>query len=223
MLLDSSDAFNSIHRCSIHGALLNYLPELMPYFQSTYCTNSDFHFADSILNSSSSVKQEDPLGPLLFCLAIHPILLQIQEMFPSLKMIAFMEDVLLIGDLKIVRKATVCFKELFNNIGIRVDLLKCVFLSNSPVSTIVDGIEVQAMLYSTNVIRHFEFSERFADWGDLLMTTQSSTVFSLNEEISKIYVEKWSRCFPQLFNANNPEKTLLNLKYTLGTLQKRLT
>ncbi|KAL0216559.1 hypothetical protein P9112_008743 [Eukaryota sp. TZLM1-RC] len=32
----------------------------------------------------------------------------------------------------------------------------------------------------------FEFSERFADWEDSLMTTQSSTVFALNEEISKI-------------------------------------
>ncbi|KAL0224480.1 hypothetical protein P9112_003870 [Eukaryota sp. TZLM1-RC] len=36
----------------------------------------------------------------------------------------------------------------------------------------------------------FEFSERFADWEDLLMTTQSSTVFALNEEISKIDAEK---------------------------------
>ncbi|KAL0208529.1 hypothetical protein P9112_011116 [Eukaryota sp. TZLM1-RC] len=69
----------------------------------------------------------------------------------------------------------------------------------------------------------FEFSERFADWEGLLMTTQSSTVFALNEEISKIDVEKWGRCFPQSFNGNIPEKNVLNLKYTLRTLQKRLT
>ncbi|KAL0207705.1 hypothetical protein P9112_012333 [Eukaryota sp. TZLM1-RC] len=68
----------------------------------------------------------------------------------------------------------------------------------------------------------FEFSERFADW-DLLMTTQSSTDFALNEEISTIDVEKWGRCFPQSFNGNIPEKNVLNLKYTLRTLQKRLT
>ncbi|KAL0216658.1 hypothetical protein P9112_008842 [Eukaryota sp. TZLM1-RC] len=36
----------------------------------------------------------------------------------------------------------------------------------------------------------FEFSERFADWDDLLMTRQSSTVFALNEKISTIDVEK---------------------------------
>ncbi|KAL0208971.1 hypothetical protein P9112_011558 [Eukaryota sp. TZLM1-RC] len=69
----------------------------------------------------------------------------------------------------------------------------------------------------------FEFSERFADWEDLLMTTQSSTVFALNEEISKIDAEKWGRCFPQSFNGNIPEKNVLNLRYTLRTLQKRLT
>ncbi|KAL0210915.1 hypothetical protein P9112_009213 [Eukaryota sp. TZLM1-RC] len=256
-----------------------------------------------------------------------------------------MDDVVLIGDLNIVKQATVCFKELFTKIGLRLNLLKCVLLSNSPVPTIVDGIEIQAKLYSIDAIRHLgsflgnndeiteklfeknsisykidrmmtldinrhikftiirlcfssnfnhifrstnplvtrplvqkfnelrvevlsqllgckmfqipghaylsphygglwwtkasiltscafvggcrnaiiEFSERFADWEDLLMTTQSFTVFALNEEISKIDVEKWSRCFPQSFNDNIPEKNVLNLKYTLRTLQKRLT
>ncbi|KAL0207398.1 hypothetical protein P9112_012026 [Eukaryota sp. TZLM1-RC] len=79
----------------------------------------------------------------------------------------------------------------------------------------------KAFILTSNAI--FEFSERFADWKDLLMTTQSSTVSALNEEISTIDVEKWSRCFPQSFNDNIPEKNLLNLKYTLRSLQKRLT
>ncbi|KAL0207863.1 hypothetical protein P9112_010450 [Eukaryota sp. TZLM1-RC] len=72
-----------------------------------------------------------------------------------------------------------------------------------------------------NVI--FEFSETFADWEDLLMTTQSSTVFALNEEISKINAEKWGPCFPHSINGNIPEQNVLNLKYTLRTLQKRWT
>ncbi|KAL0208970.1 hypothetical protein P9112_011557, partial [Eukaryota sp. TZLM1-RC] len=49
-------------------------------------------------------------------------------------------------------------------------------------------------------------------WEDLLMTTQSSTVFALNEEISKIDIEKWSRCFPQSLNGNIPEKHFSNIK-----------
>ncbi|KAL0204712.1 hypothetical protein P9112_000019 [Eukaryota sp. TZLM1-RC] len=39
----------------------------------------------------------------------------------------------------------------------------------------------------------------------------------------KFDVEKWSRCVPQSFNGNIPEKNLLNKDYTLRTLQKRLT
>ncbi|KAL0222679.1 hypothetical protein P9112_002069 [Eukaryota sp. TZLM1-RC] len=154
MSMDFSNAFNSPSRRSIHGALLQYMPELMPYFQLTYSTYSNLHFGNCILSSSSGVKQGDPLEPLFFCLAIHPILLQIQEMFPSLKMIAYMNDVVLIGDLNIVKQATVCFKELFTKIGLRLNLLKCVLLLNSPVSTIVDGIEIQAKLYSIDAIRH---------------------------------------------------------------------
>ncbi|KAL0223762.1 hypothetical protein P9112_003152 [Eukaryota sp. TZLM1-RC] len=42
----------------------------------------------------------------------------------------------------------------------------------------------------------FEFSERFADWEDLLMTTQSSTVFALNEEISRIDEKNGVDVFP---------------------------
>ncbi|KAL0208631.1 hypothetical protein P9112_011218 [Eukaryota sp. TZLM1-RC] len=154
MSLDFSTAFNSLSRCSIHGALLKYMPELIPYFQSTYSTNSNLHFGNFILSSSSGVNQGDPLGPLLFCLAIHPILLQIQEVLPSLKMIAYMDDVVLIGDLNIVKKATVCFQELFTKIGLRLNLLKCVLLSNSPVSTIVDVVKIEAKLYSIDAIGH---------------------------------------------------------------------
>ncbi|KAL0208761.1 hypothetical protein P9112_011348 [Eukaryota sp. TZLM1-RC] len=126
----------------------------MPNFQSTYSTNANLHFGNSILKSSRCVNQGDPLGALLFCLAIHPILLQIQEMFPSLKMIAYMDVVVFIGDLKIARDATVCFKAIFNKIGLQLNLLKCVLLSNAPVSTIVNGIEIQAKLYPIDAIRH---------------------------------------------------------------------
>ncbi|KAL0214592.1 hypothetical protein P9112_006776 [Eukaryota sp. TZLM1-RC] len=65
-----------------------------------------------------------------------------------------MDDVVLIGDLKIVKKATVCFKDLFNKIGLQFNLLKCVLLPNFSVSTIVDGIEIQAKLYSIDAICH---------------------------------------------------------------------
>ncbi|KAL0215219.1 hypothetical protein P9112_013654 [Eukaryota sp. TZLM1-RC] len=56
MSLDFSNAFNSLSRRSIHGALLQYMPELIPYFQSTYCTYSNLHFGNNILISSSGVK-----------------------------------------------------------------------------------------------------------------------------------------------------------------------
>ncbi|KAL0215350.1 hypothetical protein P9112_007534 [Eukaryota sp. TZLM1-RC] len=140
MSLDFSYAFNSLSRCSNYGALLQYMPELMPDFQSTYITNSNLHFGNSILSSSSDVKQGDPLGPLLFCLAIHPILLQIQEMFPSLKMIAYMDDVVLIGDLNIVKKA-IFFKNYLPKLA-------------SDLIYLIDDIEIQAKLYSIDDIRH---------------------------------------------------------------------
>ncbi|KAL0226295.1 hypothetical protein P9112_013619 [Eukaryota sp. TZLM1-RC] len=77
MSLDFSNAFNSLSRRSIHGALLQYMSELIPYFQSTYCTYSNLHFGNNILSSSSGVKQGDPLGPLLFFPNCSPYLYEL--------------------------------------------------------------------------------------------------------------------------------------------------
>ncbi|KAL0207742.1 hypothetical protein P9112_012370 [Eukaryota sp. TZLM1-RC] len=107
--------------------------------------------------------------------------------------------------------------EVFLFLGNNDEITKKLF---EKLNSIFDKILSQ-LLGCRNAI--LECSERFADWEDLLTTTQSSTVFALNEEISKIDVQKWSRCFLQSFNGSIAEKNFLNLKFTLRTLQKRLT
>ena len=49
-------------------------PELLPFALASYGTPSKLWLGDETLSSDEGVQQGDPLGPLLFCLTIQPLL-----------------------------------------------------------------------------------------------------------------------------------------------------
>ena len=77
--LDFKNAFNSVRRDKMLEATKRAAPEIFPLVYSTYSTSSSLHFRGTILHSAEGVQQGDPLGPLLFCLVIHPLVLQLES------------------------------------------------------------------------------------------------------------------------------------------------
>ena len=73
MKIDFTNAFNSIRRDKVLAAANEHLPSLFKYVHSSYGASSLLAFGDHLLLSEEGVQQGDPLGPLLFCLAILPI------------------------------------------------------------------------------------------------------------------------------------------------------
>lgn len=71
--LDFSNAFNSLHRNTMLNAVLQHIPEIYKFCLLSYGEPSILKFNNNSIISQKGIQQGDPLGPLLFCLAVHPI------------------------------------------------------------------------------------------------------------------------------------------------------
>lgn len=67
--LDFENAFNTISRSKVLGAVQSHFPSL----SRCYVKPSNLQFGTAILKSSAGVQQGDPLGPLLFAAALRPL------------------------------------------------------------------------------------------------------------------------------------------------------
>lgn len=97
--IDFSNAFNCISRRAILTELEKHAPHLIPYFRWSYGTSSPLFLSsgESVGTCERGVRQGDPLGPLFFCLALHPVLAQVAQDFPDTQVVAYMDDVSLLG------------------------------------------------------------------------------------------------------------------------------
>ena len=96
--LDFTNAFNSIRRDCVREAVAAHAPGLLFYFDSAYGEVSNLYFGKFTIHSAEGVQQGDPLGPLLFCLTIQPILEGIKSDFVS----GYLDDIGIGGDIDTV-------------------------------------------------------------------------------------------------------------------------
>ena len=90
--VDFENAFNSIDRSSVLDEVRANLPSLSAWAETSYGSSSNLLFKDNVIHSSTGVQQGDPLGPLFFALALHPVVKAIEERVPSLNANAWYLD-----------------------------------------------------------------------------------------------------------------------------------
>ena len=125
--LEFANAFNSIHRDQIIAAVANFAPVLYKYVVSSYCLKSFLKFGEFQLLSSQGVQQGDPLGPLLFCLTIQPLLSKLQSDFVA----AYLDDVVIGGLPQRVRQDVNYIESQSDILGLSLNKRKCEIIGHS--------------------------------------------------------------------------------------------
>ena len=79
--LDFRNAFNSLRRNKMLTVVKDSAPDLFRFVSSANERPSSLFYGDHIIQSAEGVQQGDPLGPLLFCLMIHPLVSTLKSSF----------------------------------------------------------------------------------------------------------------------------------------------
>ena len=98
LLLDFTNAFNSISRQTMFGKFRCHLPGLSAWMESCSSCRPLLLLGKDIIHSCCGVQQGDPLGPLGFALTLHPIIKRIRAEVPFLALNAwYIDDGTLVG------------------------------------------------------------------------------------------------------------------------------
>ena len=79
--LNFRNAFNSLRRDKMLQTVKSFAPNLLPLVHSAYSSPLLLFWDDKSIQSAEGVQQGDPLGPLLFCLTIHPLISKLKSEF----------------------------------------------------------------------------------------------------------------------------------------------
>ena len=98
LLLDFSNAFNSISRQVMFEEIHLRVPSLSAWMESCYSCQPILHLGQDTILSCCGIQQGDPLGPLGFALTLHPIFERIREEVPGLALNSwYLDDGTLVG------------------------------------------------------------------------------------------------------------------------------
>src|ERR1700759_3792967 len=108
-------------------AVRNLVPEIYNYCYLSYGSNSFLKFSSHSISSEEGAQQGDPLGPLLFCLTIHP-------MFQSLAsdiVIGYLDNITLGGAESVLAADVAQIQAQGEAMGLKLNVNKCEFISDS--------------------------------------------------------------------------------------------
>ena len=123
--LDFRNAFNSLHRGDMINAAKECIPEVLPYVLSAYAAPTSLHFGSNTIESMEGAQQGDPLGALLFCLAVQPLL----ESLKSELVFGYLDDVTLAGSQDVIAEDVRYIEAEGSRMGLSLNDAKCEVIS----------------------------------------------------------------------------------------------
>lgn len=125
--LDFSNAFNSLHRDVMLEAVSAKVPGIYKFCYLSYNKPSELIYHGLTIHSQEGPQQGDPLGPLLFCAAINPLLQSLACKFK----LAYIDDITLGGPKAQLARDVEDIRRKGRDFGLQLNDKKCEIVSNS--------------------------------------------------------------------------------------------
>lgn len=158
--LDFKNAFNEVSRQAVLDRVHDQFPALARWTTWCYHKTSSLYFGGTtVLPSAAGVQQGDPLGPLLFAVAIQPLVEQLRASMPF--SVFYLDDGVVGGDVALVSQALVAIQQNAASLGLTLNLDKCELIAVGPTSpaTLAQSFPAQLLVDSTGsnrVLHDFE-------------------------------------------------------------------
>ena len=135
--LDFKNAFNSLRRDVMLEAVKREVPEILNFCRLAYADVSHLVYEDQLILSSEGSQQGDPLGPLLFCLALQPLI----NCLESDLVLGYLDDVSGGGDLLTVARDVSMVEEYGAALGLSLNRSKCELIALAPPAVLPKSLE----------------------------------------------------------------------------------
>ncbi|KAK1411384.1 hypothetical protein QVD17_37932 [Tagetes erecta] len=124
LTVDFSNAFNEVDRTTLLREVSCRCPSIFPWVQFLYAQPARLYVGDTHIGASSGVQQGDPLGPLLFALVLHPLILSIQGACSLPFHAWYLDDGTIIGKAEEVARALDIIRSEGPSLGLRLNIRK---------------------------------------------------------------------------------------------------
>ena len=128
--LDFTNTFNCLHRQDMLYSVRNRIPEIYPYCYSAYSQPSILFHGQYTTSSEEGPQQGDPMGPLLFCNTIQPLLSSLDS---DLKL-GFLDDVSLGGPVDTVAADVARIAKVGDDMSLLLNTSKCELIAHQSCS-----------------------------------------------------------------------------------------
>jgi hypothetical protein len=181
--LDVQNAFNAVERGPLFEVLRGGEFEgLIPFLRSLYFTPAALYWTagevQETLWSARGVRQGDPLGPALYSLAQAPVVRELRERCPGVRVVSYLDNTYLLGPVELLPQAFQVWQQGLGARGLRVRPGECsVYVAGGlaeeeaarwrgwGVQLAADGVRVAGVPVGSADFCVREVSARLQQWG----------------------------------------------------------